>query len=89
MQLTDTFEVIRETIARITSLEPDEIHPEDQIEELLQTDVEVQFPKIISALNNRLDIDLDPIGLTVQASDEENPLTIKDVLTMTQEEIEY
>ena len=89
MELNETFEVIRDTVSRITSLDSDEIHPEDEIAELLQTDVEVQFPKIIVSLNKSLDIDLDPVGLTAMASDEEDPLTVNDLLTMTQEEVEY
>lgn len=84
-----TIDQLKEIIASITSLEVSEILPDATLVEVVQDDVEVVLPRIIKTLNQELETDLDPTEIVELAQDEDVPLTVADLITMIEEELEF
>lgn len=84
-----TIDQLKEIIASITSLEVSEILPDATLVDVVQDDVEVVLPRIIKTLNQELETDLDPTEIVELAQDEDVPLTVADLITMIEEELEF
>lgn len=83
------FNQLTEIIATITSLDTSEIQPDDELTEVVQGQVDTQLPRILASINQQFELDLDPTEIVRLAKDEKNPMTIEELISVIEEELEF
>lgn len=86
--MTNPLEQIKQLISEITNLDTSEILPDEELSEVVQGDVDVAVPRIVTSINQSFEIELDTSHISELVKDESHPLTIQELLSMIKEEVE-
>ncbi len=89
---TTAAEVLLETVASITGVDPSDVNLSDHLEDDLFLDLEVDVPQLISATSTKLGLEVSPDalrGLVTELSTNPTQATLARVADILTEEVEF